>query len=159
MSKFRKSLPDYDSFSSGSENEEYIEDRDLSPPPAKRQRKRQTKPPKKLSEYETEGAVGITEEELRKCATCIYLHRFDGVDFEIVAVVFTFSSLDSRSFHLGWCIIEWDGKNSYDCINKDKISAFDGDLVFQPGEKVFANFKGKPFKATIAVVAGTFLFS
>jgi len=123
MSKFRKSLPDYDSFSSGSENEEYVEDRDLSPPPAKRQRKRQTKPPKKLSEYETEGAVGITEEELR------------------------------------WCIIEWDGENSYDCINKDKISAFDGDLVFQPGEKVFANFKGKPFKATIAVVAGTFLFS
>ena len=36
MSKFRKSLPAYDSFSSGSENEEYVEDRDLSPPPAKR---------------------------------------------------------------------------------------------------------------------------
>lgn len=59
-------------------------------------------------------------------------------------------------FHPGWCIIEWDGENTYDCINKEKISAVDGDLVFLPGEKVFAAYKGKPFKATIAVTAGTY---
>ena len=61
-------------------------------------------------------------------------------------------------FHLhfeGWCVIEWEGENSYDSINKKKVSAVEGDLMFQPGEKIFANYRGKPFKATIAVIAGS----
>lgn len=53
----------------------------------------------------------------------------------------------------GWCIIEWEGENSYDCVSKKKVSAVEGDLMFQPGEKIFANYRGKPFKATIAVIA------
>ena len=55
----------------------------------------------------------------------------------------------------GWCIIEWEGENSYDCVNRKKVSAVEGDLMFQPGEKIFANYRGKPFKATIAVIAGS----
>ena len=65
------------------------------------------------------------------------------------------TTIAAALFQLGWCIIEWDGENTYDCIKKEKISAVDGELLFQPGEKVFATYKGKPFKATIAVIAGT----
>ena len=37
---------------------------------------------------------------------------------------------------------------------KDKLTAVEGDLKLQPGEKVLAVYKGNPFKATIAVTAG-----
>lgn len=92
MSKFRKSLPNEENLTSESENDEDFnvsdcEDRSLSPPRAKR-RKRQTKLPSKLSEYETEGSIDNTEEELCKCI--IYIHRFCSIDFEIV-------------FHAGRC--------------------------------------------------------
>lgn len=70
MASFRKGLPNDKIETSESESEDYYplsnyKDRNPSPPPAKKQ-KRQIKPPKKLREYETEGTVDKTEEELCK---------------------------------------------------------------------------------------------
>lgn len=65
MAKFRKGLPTVENYSSDSEYEEYFD------PPNdedRKKRKRQIKPPKKLSEYETEGSMGDTEDEL--CMYC-----------------------------------------------------------------------------------------
>ena len=78
---FRKNLPNEEMLTSESESEEYFnvsdhDDHNLSPPPAKR-RKRQTKPSRKLSKYQTEGSIDNTEEELCKCT--IYIHRFDSI--------------------------------------------------------------------------------
>ena len=69
MAKFRKGLPTVENHSSDSEYEEYFD------PPNdedRRKRKRQIKPPKKLSEYETEGSMGNAEDELCMYAVCIY---------------------------------------------------------------------------------------
>lgn len=44
---------------------------------------------------------------------------------------------------------------SYDCVHKDKITAVEDDLKLQVGEKVLAVYRGKLFKARIAVTAGT----
>ena len=69
MSKFRKGLPSVESEMSDSELEEYFD------PPIyedRKKRKRQIKPPKKLSEYETEGSVDNREDELCMYAVCTY---------------------------------------------------------------------------------------
>ena len=69
MAKFRKGLPTVENNSSDSEYEEYF---DASNDDDRKKRKRQIKPPKKLSEYETEGSMGNTEDELCMYAVCIY---------------------------------------------------------------------------------------
>ena len=56
---------------------------------------------------------------------------------------------------IDWCIVEWDGENTYDCLHKDKLTALEGDLKFKAVENVLAVHRGKPFKATIAIIAGT----
>lgn len=82
MSKFRRTLPNDEIETSESENEECFgvltnyEDRSLSPPSAKK-RKRQIKLPKRLSEYETEGAVDKTEDEL--CKYAVHFNRFESI--------------------------------------------------------------------------------
>lgn len=52
----------------------------------------------------------------------------------------------------GWCIIEWEGENLYDCVSKKKVFVVEGDLMFQFGEKIFVNYRGKLFKVTIVVI-------
>lgn len=72
MAKFRKGLPTVENYSSRSENEEYFD------PPNdedRRKRKRQIKPPKKFSEYETEGSMRNTEDELCMYSVCIYCFK------------------------------------------------------------------------------------
>lgn len=56
---------------------------------------------------------------------------------------------------IDWCIVEWDGQNTYDCLHKDKLTALEGDLKFKAVKNVLAVHRGKPFKATIAIIAGT----
>ena len=58
MAKFRKSLHFDELESSESDRKENLvcEDRDLSPPAPKKQRRWQSKPPAKLREYDTEGS-------------------------------------------------------------------------------------------------------
>ena len=64
-------------------------------------------------------------------------------------------TLDSVLYSfIDWCIVEWEGESTYNCFYKDKLTAVEGDLKLQPGEKVLAVYKGKPFKATIAATAG-----
>ena len=53
-----------------------------------------------------------------------------------------------------WCIVKWEGESTYNCFYKDKLTAVERDLKLQPGEKVLVVYKGKPFKAMIAVTAG-----
>lgn len=70
MSEFRKSLPTVENDFSDSENEEYFNlpnDGDH-----KKRKRRQIKPPKKLSEYETEGSMDNTDDELCMYAVSVY---------------------------------------------------------------------------------------
>lgn len=119
MAKFRKSLHFDELESSESDREENLvcEDRDLSPPAPKKQRRRQSKPRAKLREYDTEG-----------------------------------SNIDNIPEELYWCIVEWDGENTYDCLRKDKLTALEGDLKFKAGENVLAVHRGKPFKARLLLL-------
>lgn len=70
MSEFRKGLPTVENDFSDSENEEYFDlpnDGDH-----KKRKRRQIKPPKKLSEYETEGSMDNTDDELCMYALSVY---------------------------------------------------------------------------------------
>lgn len=58
-------------------------------------------------------------------------------------------------FFEDWFIIEWEGENSYDCVNKKKLFVVDGDLKFQFGEKIFVNNRGKFYKVMIGVIVGS----
>ena len=45
--------------------------------------------------------------------------------------------LDSVLFSfIDWCIVEWDGQNTYDCLYEDKLTALEGDFKFKAGENV-----------------------
>ena len=73
MAKFRKSLH-FDEMSTSSSSESDHEEKwaseshDLSPPAPKKQRRRQSKPPAKLREYDTKGSnIDNIPQELCKC--------------------------------------------------------------------------------------------
>ena len=87
MAKFRKSLHFGELESSESDREENLvcEDRDLSPPAPKKQRHRQSKPPAKLREYDTDGSnIDNIPEELCKCISV----QFYGCYFNFKLVEF-----------------------------------------------------------------------
>ena len=60
---------------------------------------------------------------------------------------------------LGWCIIEWEGEDTYDPIPCKDISSLDGmaALSYSQGEVVLAYCQGTRYKGRIAAVAGKML--
>ena len=62
-------------------------------------------------------------------------------------------------YTVGWCVVEWVGENTFDCLSRNKITAMNGeDPLFEEGEEVLAVYRGKPYKAVIASAAGIIIF-
>ena len=68
----------------------------------------------------------------------------------MITVVFKLPHVNARldsvlncSF-VDWCIVEWDGENTYNCPHKDKLSVVEDGLRFKVGENVLAVHRGKP---------------
>jgi hypothetical protein len=61
--------------------------------------------------------------------------------------------------HVGWCIIEWDGENTYDTLPCNNVCFLDGeDPKYEIGELVLGVCIGRPYKGRIAIVAGKYMF-
>ena len=106
--------------------------------------------PIKLREYDTQEDVCVQPKELSKCSFDIWVCLINSEHyFAFRRNVWTILSL------LGWCIVEWEGEDSFQCLSRKSVSTADGeDPRFEPTEKVLAIHGGKPYKATIAVVSG-----